>query len=373
MPKNNANRILLTGGHAATTALSVVEELVRRQEGGKPWDIYWVGSEVAVEGKSIPTLESKVFPEVGVKTFSIVAGRLQRRFSLWSIPSFLKIPLGFVQAFILLLSIRPNIILSFGGYAAFPIVVSGWILRIPIIIHEQTCAAGRANRLSAFFATKIDLAREESKKFFPAEKCVLVGNPVLTQIREIMPKEKPGIPPTIFITGGSRGAQRINNVVALLLPNLLVKYRVIHLTGQLDFVKFSDIKNHLQLSLRRNYELYSQVDPMKVDNLYREADLIIARAGANTVSEIMTAKRPAILIPIPWTYGDEQTKNAEFARKFGIAKVIKEENFTPQTLRREIEDNFDHWEKIVQGVSNKSSPDKLAAEKLVGEVEGCLS
>jgi UDP-N-acetylglucosamine--N-acetylmuramyl-(pentapeptide) pyrophosphoryl-undecaprenol N-acetylglucosamine transferase len=136
------------------------------------------------------------------------------------------------------------------------------------------------------------------------------------------------------------------------------------LTGLLDFERFSQIKQKLPPLLKQHYEVYSQVDPLAVDNLYRESDLVIGRAGANTVSEILTTKRPAILIPIPWTYLDEQTKNAEFAQKFGIAQVIKEDNLTPQRLNEAIERSIKDWKKIVEGVTNKPSPDAAASEKL---------
>jgi len=367
--KRGKKKIVLTGGHAATTALAVVEELAKRGVRGDFWDIYWIGVRRAVEGKKVPTLEAAVFPKMGVSFHPIFTGRLQRKFSFWTIPSLIKIPLGFFHALILLLKIRPQIILSFGGFAAFPVVLAGWFLRIPIVIHEQTAAVGRANRFSAPFARKIAVARSGSIKFFPRKKCVLTGNPVLPEIVEVPPKEKPGEPPTIYITGGSRGAQPINELIEVILKELLKKFIVIHHTGFLDFKKFERLKNSLPQDLRKNYEVYPVIDPTEIDGVYRRADIIISRAGANTVSEIMLVKRPAILIPLPFSFQNEQTKNARLAERQGIARVLKQEELTAARLLKEIGQIHREWEKIVAAVKDKASPDAKAAFKLVDIIE----
>lgn len=367
MAKNEAVKIVLTGGHAATTAVAVVEELIRRKV--HSWQIYWIGAKGAFEGKNVPTLESEIFPKLSVTFHPIVAGRIQRKFSLYTIPSLVKIPFGFIHAFYLLNKLKPNVVLSFGGFAAFPVVVAAWVLGIPVIVHEQTTAAGRANRASGIFAKRIALAREESRKYFPDKKCTLTGNPVLTQVVEISPKIKLGLPPVVFITGGSRGSQRVNNLIDGCLDKLLGKYFLIHQTGHMDFAKFIDRKNSLPGKLGRNYEVYDRIDPMSIDNIYREADIVIARAGANTVSEIIAARRPSILIPIPWTYLDEQTKNADYAAKFGIAKICQEDGLTSKKLFEAVEELKQNWQKIILSTRSKKSPDLQASSKLVDLVE----
>lgn len=370
MEKDKKVKIVLTGGHAATAAIATLEELTRRQD--KDWEIYWIGAEKAVEGKKVPTLESQIFPTMGVKTYPIKAGRIQRRFSFWTIPSLIKIPFGFLHALYLLVKIRPKIILSFGAFAAFPVVVGGWLLGIPIIIHEQTNAAGRANRASSFFAKKIAIARAASKKFFPAKKCVVTGNPILSRIGQIPPKPKMGTPATIFMTCGSRGSQTVNGAVAPILEALLSRYLLVHQTGSIDYQKFFGIKKALPAMLAKNYEVYERIDPMQIDNFYRRADIVVARAGANTTSEIIATKRPSILIPIPWSYLDEQTKNAKFAEQFGIARVIRQEVLSPAGLLRAIRQTALNWEKIIASVRNKKSPDVGASKRLLDVVEGVL-
>ena len=369
MEKSDKIKIVLTGGHAATTAISVVEEIGSRRLG---WKVYWIGAEAAVEGKSVSTLESEVFPSLGVSLHSIKAGRLQRKFSIWTIPSLLKIPLGFVQAFWLLIRIKPKLVLSFGAFTAFPVVVSAYILGIPVVVHEQTITAGRANRASGFFAKKIALARSESERFFPRKKCVVVGNPILTQIAKIEPKRAMGNPPTVFITCGSRGSQTINEAVDGILERALPSYYIIHQTGPLDYPKFLKRKKLLPGELPKNYRVESRIDPMMIATIYRQADIVIARAGANTVSEIIATRRPSILIPIPWSYLNEQTKNAQAAEKLGIARIIAQDTLTPESLYKTLESVRENRDKMVKSCLNKKSMDRLASKKLVELVEGFL-
>jgi len=365
----NKNNLVLTGGHAATTAVSVVEEIKSQK---KDWKLYWIGSKNAIEGKKIVTLESEVLPRLGVEFLSLTTGRLQRRFTLWTIPSLLKIPIGFIQSFYILLKIRPKAVLSFGGFASFPVVFNASLLKIPVIIHEQTSAAGRANLLSAKFATKITLARSESKKYFPNSDFVVTGNPVMHQFTDVKPISRPKGLPVIFVTGGSRGSQNINLSLEAILKPLLKEYKVIHQTGGIDYLKFSDIKQKLPQALRDNYEVFIRVNPLTVSKIYSQASLVVSRAGANTVSEIMLTKRPAILIPLPISFLDEQTKNAEIAKKWGIAKVISQDKLTPEKLLREIKDSISDMENIVLRVKGKKSPDFGASNRLVKLVSGYM-
>ncbi len=360
----------MTGGHAATTAIATIEEVIRRE---RNWEIYWVGVKGAFAGRrKIPTLESSAIPAKGVVFRSIFAGRIQKKFTKWTIPSMLKIPIGFFHGLYLLATIRPKLVLSFGGFAAYPVVVAAWILRIPVIIHEQTSVVGRANRFSSFFAKKIAISRVSSARFFPKEKVVLTGNPLMTQIWEVPTKKSPGVPLTLFFTGGSRGSRSLNLLMEGALETLLPKYIVIHQAGYLDFSRYQKIKEMLPESLSANYELYPLLDPMQMDGVYRRADIIIARAGANTVAEIMAVKRPSILIPISLTAYDEQKKNAESAVKFGIAEVLDENTAKSDDLVRLIEKISHDWKDIVSKIINKASGDMGAQKKLVDLIEQCL-
>ena len=138
------------------------------------------------------------------------------------------------------------------------------------------------------------------------------------------------------------------------------------MTGILDYKEIKKKRESLDNEMKERYEVYSSVDPiMQMDNLYRQADVIIARAGANTVAEIMIIKRPAILIPIPWSYLNEQQKNAEFARRYGIAKILNQDELSGKVLLEYTNDLIVNWKKIVDAVKDKKSPDIGASQRLV--------
>lgn len=359
-------KVVLTGGHAATTAIAVVEEIRSKK---LDWDLTWIGVKNAIEGKKLATLESEALPKLGVKFLALTTGRMQRRFTLWTIPSILKIPVGFIQSFYYLMKIHPKVVLSFGGFASFPVVFNANLFGIPVVIHEQTSTIGRANRFATKFASKIALSRRESLDFYPKEKCVVTGNPVMKEITKIKPRFELGNPPAVFITGGSRGSQTINKSVEKILRSLLSKYRIIHQTGGLDYRKFSDIKQQLPMALKNNYEVFVRVNPLEVSGIFKQCDIIIARAGANTASEIMIVKRPSILIPLPFSFMDEQTKNARIAESWGVARVINQKELTPDLLLKNINEVVDNFSKIVEKIKLKESPDIGAAGRLVSLIK----
>ncbi len=350
-------KVLLTGGHAATTAISVIEELIRRY-GKEGIDISWIGARFPIEGKEVGGLELKIFPDFGVKSYLINAGRLQRKFTRYTIFSLLKLPIGFIQAFYYIFKIKPEVTLSFGGFAAFPVVFASWLFGIPVLIHEQTFSVGLANKLSTYFAKEVLLARRESTKHFGRRKIEVVGNPVMTQISEVGVKEKIGNPPVIFVMGGSRGSERINDALFSVMDKLLEKYQVIHIAGQSDCKRFESIKN-------KNYRCFSFVSPMQIDNLYRQSDIVISRSGANTVAELMIVKRPAILIPIPWSNLNEQEENAKSAEDFGVARILKQEDLSGERLLKEIQEIIKDWDEIVSLIKSKHSGDVSASSKVV--------
>ncbi len=361
-------KILLTGGHAGTTAMAVVDEILRKY-GKDNVDVYWIGVRTAFEGSKVSSLESDFLFKLGVKSYFIHAGRLQRVFTRWTIPALLKLPVGFFQSLFILLRIRPQVVLSFGGFASFPVVFWSFFLGIPVVIHEQTAAAGRANLFGAFFAKEVAISRRESRRFFSSKKTVLVGNPVMTQIWDVPFKEEKSNPPVIYITGGSRGSVAINNAVLGIIESLLDRYYIIHQTGKLDFDRVKRERDLLSDFYKDRYEVYPVIDPMQVDGVYRRADIVVARAGANTVSEIMAVKRPSVLIPLPFSYLDEQTKNAKVAVDFGVAIILEQDSLTPKSLKEKVDYVDKNWKLFVSRCKDKESPDRNAAFTLVNLLE----
>ena len=363
-----AKIVLLTGGHAATPALATVEEIKKRN---LDWQLFWVGPTSAMETQQTATAAEKTLSGYGVTIKKINAGKLLRKGNLPTrLKAYFKIPLGFVPAFSTVASINPDVIVSFGGFAALPVVFSGWLLGKKIIIQEQITGAGLANKLSAPFAKKIAVARTESLEFFPKSKTVLIGNPQVAKFFQVEKKEKMGNPPVVFITGGSSGSQIINTIVASSLKDLLPNYNILHQTGENNLSDMQKVKESLPSSLASKYEIFGYVNPNLMASFFEKADIVVSRSGANTVADIVISKKPAILIPIPWSIGDEQRKNALKAKATGLVTIIEQDDLTAARLLEEIANLKDNWQKIIQSVASSDYDlDKDAAAKLVDLVE----
>ena len=176
-------KLLLTGGHAGSTAYAFVRHLKMKHLRTKyQWPITFIGAESAVEGKTVATLESIVLPKLGVVYVPLRAGRLQMRLTYWGLVSLLKVPVGIFQAFFKVRKISPDVILSFGGFVGFPVVLAGYLLKIPVIAHEQTAVIGRANLWSLPFIKALAISRDSSRKYIPRyfdkKKIIVTGNPI---------------------------------------------------------------------------------------------------------------------------------------------------------------------------------------------------
>ena len=346
-------KLLLAGSHAGATAIAIVKEIKKEK---LPWRVFWVGKKWATEEKTSFTLEYNMLPKMGVTFFPLESGRIQTKFTRYTVSSFLKVPLGFLVAGYIVAKIKPDVILTFGGAAGAEASFWGWVFGIPVIVHEQTSVAGRANLFSSKFANAVAVSRDSSLKFFKGKNTVLTGNPVDEAILTAKPhaRQKPF---TIFITGGSRGSQRLNEAVEPILRGLLKKYNVVWQVGDANM-------NKIRLK-DKNLRIYGQINSQDWLETISMADIVVSRAGANIVSELIALKKPCILIPIPWTYLDEQTQNANFAKNFGIANVLSQDRLTPQALNEEIEDVENNYSKILSLVETKTSPDIEASKNLV--------
>lgn len=359
-------KIIFTGGHAGTTAYSVAQELMSRKDAH--WEIFWIGVKRSVEGKKAKTLESQILPKLGIKSYHIITGRLQRKFTVWTIPSLMKIPIGIFQSLFLLLKIRPQIILSFGGFASFPVVIAGYFTRTTIVLHDQTTAIGLANKISARFAKTVILAREESRKYIKHKNIKVLGNPIRKEFYNVQPKEKISVPPNIYITGGSRGSKVINDTILDSL-DMLKKYKLYHQTGELDFERIKKARKKLSRSEQENYKIFPLIGLTDLVRLLAKIDIYISRSGANTVSEIMVVKRPAVLIPLPLSRHKEQLKNAQKAKKFGIAEIINQEDLSKETLQKALKKIEKNWQKMVKSVKGKPTIDKNAEKRIADLLE----
>lgn len=369
-------KILITGTHF-TPAQAVIEELLGKGE--EKTEIVYIGRKYTQEGDRTVSIESHVLPKLGVKFIPLVAGRLRRIFDVYTILSFLKIPLGFVQAFFILNNESPDVILSFGGYVAAPVVFWGFFLNIPVIIHEQTLISGFANRLSSFFADKIAVSFERDYPF-KKEKIVLTGNPLREEIlsdgqkandeiKGFLNKAEKGGMSVIYITGGNQGSEVINQVIQEIIEKLTHKAFVIHQTGESKknyYEKLSEIRNGLENPER--YYVKKWFDSDEVGLIYRKSNLAVSRAGVNTLLELAYFGIPAIVIPLPYLYKNEQNVNAKFFAKSGLCQILPQSDLNAKNLLRKIEDLLSDNKKYRQTAQKaKSWVIKDAAQRLALE------
>ncbi len=364
------------GGHFAP-ALAVIEKLPKDVE------VLVVGRKYVFEGDRSLSLEYQTATKLNIPFQSLTTGRLQRKFTRYTINSLLKIPIGLSQATNILAKFKPDVVLSFGGYVSVPITLAASILRIPLVIHEQTLEAGVSNKLVSKFAKKICISWEDSKKFFPQKKTVLTGNPLrkefeMGDLRTDEFKKSPSpairVEPTIYVTGGSSGSHAINVLIEGCVEKLLQKYNVIHQVGEAskykDFERLSELRDSLSQELKSGYTLVKFIEPSKVADFLNASDLVIARAGMNTVTELIYFAKPSILIPLPYGQHQEQLKNAIFMKKLGLAQIAEQNELTPEKLSILIDQMFDNIEKYTEhAIDGKKLIDKKAAEKIIEVVK----
>jgi UDP-N-acetylglucosamine--N-acetylmuramyl-(pentapeptide) pyrophosphoryl-undecaprenol N-acetylglucosamine transferase len=274
-----------------------------------------------------------------VKTKWVICGKFRRYLNLKSffqnLIDFFKVPIGIFQAFFYLFFLNPDLIFSKGGFGSIPTVISGWILRVPIFLHESDSVPGLANRFLAKFSLEIFVSFPRTL-YFPQNKMILVGNPIRVDLlngdkKEAMEYFKiTGEKPVILILGGSQGAQRINEKILIILNELLENFELIHQTGVKNF---REVKVEAEAIMKEGLKKYYHPFPfLKEDELkkaYAICDLIVARSGSGTIFEIAALGKPSILIPLSESAQNHQLNNAYFYFENKATIVIEERNFTP--------------------------------------------
>lgn len=233
-------------------------------------------------------------------------------------------------------SFNPSVVVGMGGYVSLPVVIAAWLKKIPVVIHEQNISPGLANRISSLFAQKIAVSFDESRDYFNKTKVIVTGNPVRSDLKLIDAKqarEDITIAPDQFVVlvfGGSQGASSLNNNMIMALEQLETsipgKLFCIHLTGKKDYEMVSHIYT------LKKYPSIVETFSNKMGLYYSAADLVVCRAGATTIAELIYAQKPAILIPYPHAAVDHQTKNAQYLASKGCAVVVSDKDLTGSFL-----------------------------------------
>lgn len=292
--------------------------------------------------------DEKALFENSISFISVPAGKMRRYSSFENVTDLFVTLIGVLRAISALYRLYPDVVVSKGGYASMPTVIAAWLLRIPIIIHESDAKPGRANLFAAKFATKIAVAFDSTASYFPANvqnKIARTGVPIrkalmrieLEGARQYLSLET-GLP-TILILGGSQGAVKINETVLSALPELVTFANIIHQTGAANFATVEGVSKVVlaQSAHANRYHPMNYLDQVSMQRAAGVADLVVSRAGSNSIAEIGLWKKPAILIPIPESVSHDQRTNAYSYAHTGAAIVIEEQNLVPHLFVAEVQ------------------------------------
>jgi UDP-N-acetylglucosamine--N-acetylmuramyl-(pentapeptide) pyrophosphoryl-undecaprenol N-acetylglucosamine transferase len=330
-------RIVLVGGGSGGhfyPLIAVAEQLNNVKAGGFPLELYYMGPE---------PYNKAVLDEQGIRFVSCPSGKKRKYFSLLNYLDIFKVIYGFFVAIVKLYIIYPDVIFSKGSYTSVPVTVAGYLLRIPIVIHESDSKPGSANKLAARFARYIAISFDEAAKYFPNKKIALTGIPLRNELTQNVadPIAALGLPserPIIFVTGGSFGAERLNNLILDSLDELLPNYTIFHQTGVVHEKSIQESSASLitDINLLEHYFVKGSLTGEEMGLALAASTLVIGRAGAGTIFEIASKGKPSILVPIPENVSHDQKTNAyEYARS-GAASVLEEHNLTDGLLASEI-------------------------------------
>ncbi len=340
--------VLVTGGGSGghvTPALAVAAVLQR-----SGLTVAFVGSDSGLE-------EQLVRPS-GLKYLGISAGKLRRYFSWQNLSDALRVVLGLVQALWLVGRERPQVVFSKGGFVAFPVVVAAWCWRVPVVAHESDATQGLANRLSAPFVKTLCAGFPDTPRGRFKGRFVFTGAPIraeLLQGNAAAGRERIGAAPeqnVLLVTGGSHGADALNAAVLAASPALQAAgWFVLHVCGP----------GKLRAEDAAGYRAYEYVAEGWADML-AAADVVVSRAGANTVFELLALRKPNLLIPLPaaGSRGD-QIDNARYAQRNGYSRVLPQEELGSERLLAELDALWRDLEQVRLCLAGFDVPDAVGA------------
>jgi undecaprenyldiphospho-muramoylpentapeptide beta-N-acetylglucosaminyltransferase len=351
-------RIVFTGGGTAGHVTPNIALIPKLRTLG--YDIHYIGSYDGIERKLI---EDYRIPYYGIST-----GKLRRYFDIKNFSDPFRVIKGFIEAKQVLKTLKPDIVFSKGGFVSVPVVRAASSLKIPCIIHESDMTPGLANSLCIPVAEKVCCNFPETLQNLPAEKAVLTGSPIRAELTKGS-KEKGlsmcgfhGGKPVIMVIGGSLGAAGINSLVREALPQLLEDFQIVHVCGK------EKIDN-----LLLNKDGYKQFEYVKDDlkDLFAMADIVISRAGANAICELLALRKPSLLIPLPAraSRGD-QILNAKSFESQGFAMMADEDYLTAVTLTEKVHELYFTRQSYIDAMQNSNQRDSI--DTIVGLIEGIV-
>ena len=326
-------RIVFTGGGTAGHVTPNLALIAAFQQLG--WKIDYIGSRNGIEERMIIA--------VGVPFHAITCGKLRRYLTLKNLFEPFRILWGIIQSLYILKRLKPNVVFSKGGFVAFPVVVAAWVWRVPILAHESDLSPGLANRLSLPFINKMCLTFAPSK--LPDKRFAVTGTPIREALFTGSREKGLGLcgfqadKPCLLVIGGGQGAGILNDVIREGLTEITKKYQVIHLCGR--------DKEDANLRSRSGYYQLGYADE-ELPDLLAAADVVLSRAGANSLYELLALNKLHILVPLsPKVSRGDQVENANFFEKKGISVVIDNDALTVDALMQAIEEVNARKEEIL--------------------------
>ena len=348
-------RIILTGGGTAGHVTPNIALIPRLKELG--YDIQYIGSYKGIEKELIEPF--------GIPYHGISSGKLRRYFSVQNFTDPFRVIKGFGEARRLIKKLKPDVIFSKGGFVSVPVVLAGKRCKVPVIIHESDMTPGLANKLAIPSAVKVCCNFPETLDSLPEGKAVLTGSPIR---QELLTGDKAAAldlchftpdKPVSLVIGGSLGAVAVNEAVRGALPELLKEFQIIHLCG----------KGKMDESLKGT-EGYCQFEYIKDElrDLFALADIVISRAGANAICELLALRKPNLLIPLSAraSRGD-QILNARSFERQGFSLVIEEEQLTKEALLDAVHNLYENRNTFVDAMHNSGQQDPIAT--IIGLIE----
>ncbi len=350
--------IVLTGGGTAGHVTPNIALIPRLKELG--YDISYIGSTNGIE--------KKLIEEMGIPYYGIASGKLRRYFDLKNFSDPFKVLKGFGQARKLLKELKPDVVFSKGGFVTVPVVVAAKSRKIPAIIHESDMTPGLANKLAIPSAVKVCCNFPETVKLLPDNKAVLTGTPIRQEL--LAGNKLEGLKfcgftsnkPVMMVIGGSLGAAAVNDNIRKILPELLKDFQVVHLCG----------KDKLDQSLQGT-EGYVQFEYIKQElaDLFAMSDIVVSRAGANAICELLALQKPNLLIPLSANASrGDQILNARSFEKQGYSLVLEEEEITNEKLIDTIHKLYDNRASFTETMNKANSIDSIT--KITGLIEDCV-
>lgn len=350
-------KIVLTGGGTAGHVTPNIALLPSLKEAG--FEVHYIGS---YEG-----IEKKLIEDMGIPYYGISSGKLRRYFDVKNFSDPFRVMKGFGEANRILKKINPDVVFSKGGFVSVPVVMAAKKNKIPAIIHESDMTPGLANKLCIPSAEKVCCNFKETFDLLPEGKAVLTGTPIRKELFEGNPAKASEFcgftenKTTILVIGGSTGSVVINNAVRESLDDILVNFNVIHLCGK------GNIDTELQN--RSGYAQFEYISK-ELRDLFALSDLVISRAGANAICELLALKKPNILIPLSLAASrGDQILNAKSFKKNGFSYVIEEEELSKASLLNAIRDVSAHKDDYIKAMTESEMSDSIGTiMKLINEL-----